>query len=99
MRKYIKGFSIQLCINLLLHVMRLLIAYLIIKYAPEPEYPTSFSKDSGWQIISLLSIIIYNIFSLIVAFFKYRKKDIKIFVGFGIASNLGIIFVVKFCGL
>ena len=99
MRKYIKGFSIQLCINLLLHVIRLLIAYLIIKYAPEPEYPTSFSKDSGWQIISLLSIIIYNIFSLIVAFFKYRKKDIKIFVGFGIASILGIIFVIEFCGL
>lgn len=99
MRKYIKGFSIQLCINLLLHVIRLLIAYLIIKYAPEPEYPTSFSKDSGWQIISLLSIIIYNIISLIVVFFKYRKKDIKIFVGFGIASILGIIFVIEFCGL
>ena len=99
MRKYIKGFSIQLCINLLLHVIRLLIAYLIIKYAPEPEYPTSFSKDSGWQIISLLSIITYNIISLIVAFFKYRKRDIKKFVGFGIASILGIIFVVEFCGL
>ena len=99
MRKYIKGFSIQLCINLLLHVIRLLIAYLIIKYAPEPEYPTSFSKDSGWQIISLLSIITYNIISLIVVFFKYRKKDIKIFVGFGIASILGIIYVVEFCGL
>ena len=99
MRKYIKGFSIQLCINLLLHVIRLLIAYLIIEYAPEPEYPTSFSKDSGWQIISLLSIITYNIISLIVAFFKYRKRDIKKFVGFGIASILGIIFVVEFCGL
>ena len=58
-----------------------------------------YIKGCGWQIISLLSIIIYNIFSLIVAFSKYRKKDIKIFVGFGIASILGIIFVVKFCGL
>ena len=56
-------------------------------------------KRCGWQIISLLSIITYNIISLIVAFFKYRKKDIKIFVGFGIASILGIIFVVEFCGL
>ena len=99
MKKYIKGFSIQLCINILLHVIRILIAYLIIKYAPEPEYPTSFSKDTEWQIISLLSIIVYNIISLIVAFFKYRKKDMKIFVGFGIASILGIIFAVKFYGL
>ena len=56
-------------------------------------------KRCGWQIISLLSIITYNIISLIVAFFKYRKRDIKKFVGFGIASILGIIFVVEFCGL
>ncbi len=99
MKKYIKGFSLQLCINLLAHAIRILIAYLIIKYAPEPEYPTSFSKDSGWQIISLFSIIGYNIISLIVAFIKHRKKDIRVFKGFVIASILSIIYAVKFCGL
>ena len=99
MKQFIKGFSIQLCINLIAHLIRIGIAYLIIKYAPEPLYPTSFAKDSGWQIISLFSIIGYNIISLIVSFIRYRKNDMKLFIGWGMISILGIIYAMKFCGL
>ena len=103
MKQFIKGFSIQLSINLIAHLIRIGIAYLIIKYAPEPLYPTSFAKDTGWQLISLFSIIVYNIISLIVSlivsFVRYRKNDIKLFVGWGMISILGIIYAMKFCGL
>ena len=99
MKQFIKGFSIQLSINLIAHLIRIGIAYLIIKYAPEPLYQTSFAKDSGWQLISLFSIIVYNIISLIVSFIRYRKNDMKLFIGWGMISILGIIYAMKFYGL
>lgn len=99
MKKSIKGFSIQFIINIVAHLVRVLVAYFIIKYGPEPELPTSFGKDSAWQLISLFSIIVYNIISLIVVLIRNRKKDVKFIIGFGIATILSILYVLLFCGL
>ena len=51
MKEFFKGFFIQLIINIVAHLIRIIISFLIIKYAPEPVQPTSFAKDSGWQIL------------------------------------------------
>ena len=99
MKKFIKGFCIQLFVNIIAHLIRIIVAYLIIRYAPEPQYVTSFSKDTGWQLIALFSIIGYNLISLIVTFFKYRKNDIFLFVGYGTMSILSILYIRLFCGL
>lgn len=99
MRDFFKGLSIQLGINLIAHLVRIIIAYLIIKYGPEPQTVTSFGKDSGWQMISLFMIIIYNIISLFIAFIKFRKTNVKFLYGFCITSILGGIYALMFCGL
>ena len=67
---------------------------MIIKYAPEPVHqPTSFAKDSGWQILALLSIITYNIISIVISFMVLRKKDIKFFFGFAAISVINIYYI------
>ena len=91
MKKFFKGFSIQLGINLFLHILRILIAFFIIKYAPESEEITSFAKDSGWQILSLFSIIGYNIISFIILCIKNLKNNPKFCFGFLIESIIGFI--------
>ena len=95
MKKYFKGFSIQLGINIVLHIIRMVVAYFIIKYAPEDPY-TSFAKDSMWQLISLLSILGYNAIFVIVMTIKHIRKDIKLYFGFLTSSLLGIVYVLFF---
>lgn len=99
MKSFIKGFSLQLIINIFAHIIRIIVAYLIIKYAPDPSLQTSFAKDSGWQILSLFSIIGYNIISIIVSLIIFIKKDMKFLLGFEITTVLSIIYAIKFCGL
>lgn len=96
MKKFFKGFFIQLIINIIAHFIRIIIAFLIIKYAPEPVEPTSFAKDSGWQILALLSIITYNIISIVISFMVLRKKDIKLFFGFAAISLINIYYILNF---
>ena len=93
MKKFFKGFFIQLIINIIAHLIRIIVAILIIKYAPEPIQPTSFAKDSGWQIVALLSIITYNIISIVISFIVLRKKDIKLFFGFVTISVINIYYI------
>ena len=98
MKKFFEGFSIQLCINIVLHIIRIVVAYYIIKYAPEDPY-TSFAKDSMWQLISLYSIIGYNTIFVVIMTIKNKKKDLKLYLGFLTSSLLGIVYVLFFCGL
>lgn len=99
MKSFFKGFGIQLFINIFAHIIRIVVAYLIIKYAPEPSLPTSFGKDTGWQILSLFSIIIYNIFSMIIFIIKYIKNKNENALGFSTMSVLAGIYAWLFCGL
>ena len=94
MKQYIKGFSIQLLINIILNLIRILVAFLIIKYAPDVPPTTSFAKDSGWQIWSICSIILYNIISIIISLIMiFRRKNVKQYVGFGTVSILFGLYV------
>ena len=86
-----KGFFIQLTINIVAHLVRIAVADLIIKYAPEPQYPTSFCKDSGWQIVSLFIIVAYNIISLLITFISVRKTKVGFLYGFSIVSIIGAV--------
>ena len=94
MKQYIKGFSIQLLINISLNLIRILVAFLIRKYAPDVPPTTSFAKDSGWQIWSICSIILYNIISIMISFIMiFRRQNVKQYVGFGTVSILFGLYV------
>lgn len=99
MKDFLKGCSLQLGINLIAHLVRIVVAYLIIKYATEPTTITSFAKDSGWQAISLLLIIGYNTVSLFVSIVRSRKLNMRFLIGFCTISIFGGIYALKFCGL
>jgi len=51
-----------LLINVVLHLIRIVISYLIMKDANKFVATTSFRKDWGWQILSLFFIIGYILF-------------------------------------
>lgn len=91
MKRFFLGFVTQLIINILLQLIHIIGSSLIIKYAPEPQYPMSVGKDFIWQVIFYLCILVYSAISLIVSFIILRKKDIKYFAGFGIIPVLWII--------
>lgn len=99
MKQFVKGASIQLIINILMHIVRMIVAFLIIKYAPAPSQYTSFGKDSGWQILSLFLILSYNNISLIVSFIEYEEKKTKFFIGIGTISILATIYALKVLGI
>ena len=108
MKKFFKGFGIQLLINFIAHLIRIVIAYFIIKYMPikySPEYlVTSFAKESIWQLMSLFFIILYNFIVLVISFisvlyisiFRIKMKDPKLLIGLVTGSILGIIYAIKF---
>ena len=96
---FCKGFFMQLVINLVMHIVRILVAFFIIKYAPEPQQITSFAKDSGWLIISLFLIMGYNIISFIILSIKKFKSNSKFCLGFFLQSIISFIYALKFCGL
>ena len=94
MKQYIKGFSIQLLINIGLNLIRILVAFLIIKYAPDVPSTTSFAKDSGWQIWAIASIMLYNIISIIISLIMiFIRKNVKQYVGVGTVSILVELYI------
>ena len=52
MKQFIKGFSIQLCINLIAHLIRIGIAYLIIKLVEADELENSISSVVNQSFIN-----------------------------------------------
>ncbi len=93
MKNFFKGFGLQLIINSVLLLLRFIVDLLILKYAPNVPPTTSFAKDSGWQIWSICSIIVYNIISIIVSIAMiFNKKNTKQFAGIGIFSILFAIY-------
>lgn len=94
MKKFIKGFSLQLIINIILYLIRYIIDLLILKYAPEVPPTTSFAKDSAWLIWSFCLLMMYNIISILVSFIMIiSKKNIKTYAGFGASAIIYIIYV------
>lgn len=94
MKKFLKGFSLQLIIIIFLFLIRYIVDLLILKYAPTVPANTSFGKDSAWLILSFYFVIAYSIISIVISLIMIIcKKNIKTYAGFGTPAILCLVFV------